>query len=153
MNMRTFPIVLLILLVASIFAGDVLSCCKGSTDAEQENNVSNELTYDGTDEVSTESDFDTSDVYQYVPPVIPAFVKNLMDNADWLTDTICVVNDKAYYIAYEDFCRTKLIYNEDRILISDPTLRVIPSLLVARLNSTSVSQTNVDWLTFLMRKV
>ena len=124
MNMRTIPIVLLILLITSFFAGDVLSCCKGSTAAEQEYNVCNVLTYDGTDEVATESDFNSRDVNQYVPPVIPAFVKDLMENADWLTDTICVVNDKAYYIAYEDFCRTKLIYNDDRILISDPTLRV-----------------------------
>lgn len=124
MNMRTFPIVLLVLLVASFFTGDVLSCCKDSPTAEQENKVCYELTYDGTDEVANQSDFDSSNVYQYVPLVIPAFVKNLMENADWLIDTICVVKDKTYYLAYEDFCRMKLIYDDNRILISDPTLRV-----------------------------
>lgn len=121
--MRTFPIALMILLVASIFAANVLSC-KDSPAREQMNNVCDEMTDDETDEMADESNFDSNDTYQYIPPVIPAFVKYLMEDADWSADTICVVNNKAYYFAYENYGRTLLIYNKDGILVEDPTLRV-----------------------------
>lgn len=53
---------------------------------------------------------------------IPPFIENLLDSAEWYADTICVVNDDAFYYAFETSCRTFVIFNKEKILIEDPTL-------------------------------
>ena len=75
------------------------------------------------DERDDEGDIDSSE-YQYEPPVIPSFVKNMLTDADWWADTVCVVDKKAYYTAYETYGRMRVLYNEDKVLVADPTLRV-----------------------------
>ena len=55
-------------------------------------------------------------------PLIPKFLVNYMDSTWWSTDTICVVNGKAYYRAYDEYGRTSAIYTLSELLCEDSTL-------------------------------
>lgn len=55
-------------------------------------------------------------------PPIPKFLTNYMDSTWWSADTICVVNGKAYYRAYDEYGRTSAIYTLSELLCEDPTL-------------------------------
>ena len=66
----------------------------------------------------------TDETDQYVQTLIPPFVNNLVEHADWYVDTICVANGKAYYIAYDIYSRTHIVIDDKRILAEDPTLRI-----------------------------
>lgn len=61
--------------------------------------------------------------YNYAVPVAPPFVQNLLDSAEWYPDTICVVDGKAFYFAYDIYNRTNVIYNNDELLLENPTLQ------------------------------
>ena len=65
---------------------------------------------------------DTEDTCDYTPPPIPAFVQNMLDSAEWEADTICVVDGRAFYRAYDDHYRTNVIYDEDKVFLEDPAL-------------------------------
>lgn len=71
-----------------------------------------------TDDIS--SDFDVTEEER----VVPSFVQELVEDASWWTDIVCVVDGKAYYFAFEDYGRMGVLYNEDRILAADPTLQI-----------------------------
>lgn len=58
----------------------------------------------------------------YTDPPIPTFVQNLLDSAEWCADTICVVDGKAFYRAFDERNRTTVIYGENGILLENPTL-------------------------------
>lgn len=58
----------------------------------------------------------------WVEPPIPKFLTNYMDSTMWSADTICVVNGKAYYRAYDEYGRTSAIYTLSELLCEDPTL-------------------------------
>ena len=58
----------------------------------------------------------------YTDPPIPTFVQNLLDSAEWCADTICVVDGKAFYRAFDIRNRTTVIYSENGILLENPTL-------------------------------
>lgn len=55
-------------------------------------------------------------------PPIPKFLTNYMDSTLWSANTICVVNGKAYYRAYDEYGRTSAIYTLSELLCEDPTL-------------------------------
>ena len=59
---------------------------------------------------------------EYTDPPIPTFVQNLLDSAEWCADTICVVDGKAFYRAFDIRNRTTVIYSENGILLENPTL-------------------------------
>lgn len=67
----------------------------------------------------------TDGTRQYAQTLIPSFVKDMLGHASWDADTICVVNGKAYYFAYESYSRTCIIFDDERILAEDPTLRIV----------------------------
>jgi len=62
--------------------------------------------------------------YPDVSPVIPSFVQNLMKYGEWSSEPICTIRGKVYCLAYDCYARTRVIYDSDRILLSDPILRV-----------------------------
>ncbi len=65
----------------------------------------------------------TKDIlHDYTDPPIPTFVQNLLDSAEWCADTICVVDGKAFYRAFDIRNRTTVIYSENGILLENPTL-------------------------------
>ena len=54
---------------------------------------------------------------------VPAFVEALLDSANWeLIKTIGQANNQTYRYTYDFYNRTSLIYNDDKILLEDPTL-------------------------------
>lgn len=55
---------------------------------------------------------------------IPDCVRHILPSANWCIDTICVANGKVYCSAYEDYTRTMLLYNEDKVLLENPTLEI-----------------------------
>ena len=65
---------------------------------------------------------DAEDTYDYTSPHIPPFVLNMLDSADWEADTICVVDGRAFYHAYDIHYRTSVIYDNKRVYLEDPTL-------------------------------
>lgn len=58
----------------------------------------------------------------YTDPPIPTFVQDILDSAEWCADTICVVDGKAFYRAFDERNRTTVIYGENGILLENPTL-------------------------------
>ena len=58
----------------------------------------------------------------YTDPPIPTFVQNLLVSAEWCADTICVVDGKAFYRAFDERNRTVVIYGDNGILLENPTL-------------------------------
>ncbi len=115
----------MLLMLVGIMCLDLASC-KGNNHTEIVFNDS--LDYDTclTEEQDDIEEYMDSIVYNYEPPAIPYFVKNMLVNANWWADTLCVVGNKAYYTAYEDYGRLFVLYNEDKILVADPTLKVYP---------------------------
>lgn len=67
---------------------------------------------------------DSCDIYHDEAPAIPAFVKNLIKDSEWYADTLCAVNGKNYFIAREGCCSTALIYDNEKVFIEDPSLRI-----------------------------
>lgn len=126
--MRTMRILALLVILLMLFdvMGIYLLSCKVNNRTETE--LKDSLYYDTclTEEPDGVEDYSDSSVYNYEPPVIPYFVKNLLANANWWADTLCVVDNKAYYTAYEDYGRLFVLYNEDKILVADPALKVYP---------------------------
>lgn len=74
------------------------------------------------DSVTPQDDDDEPTFFWEEPPV-PDFLSNYADSTSWLIDTICVVNNKAYYYASDEYGKTAFIYSLDEPLCQDPSLR------------------------------
>lgn len=68
------------------------------------------------------TDQETEGTYGYTSPPIPTFVQNMLDSADWVADTICVVDGRAFYRGYDIHYRTNVIYDDKEVYLEDPTL-------------------------------
>ena len=122
--MRSLVIVLVVLLAGGIFSISPTSC-NGNSQPATDITEDDTLVYeDIAEDIEEESVIDSE--FHWEPPIIPTFVKRLFSGADWSADTICVVDGKAYYMAYDDNGRTNVLYNKDRILVADPTLSILP---------------------------
>lgn len=77
-----------------------------------------------TEESSTPMDSKNNEEEQiYESSKVPPFVEALLDSAEWeISRTITKVNNQTYHYAYDFHNRTSLIYNNERILVEDPTL-------------------------------
>ena len=115
-KMIIIPLACMALLIGACIIVNPVSCHGDHSDLAFSND---EIFVD-----EAETDTDSNDTFQYVPPVIPAFVQNLIEDAEWSAETICVAKGKAYYFAYEELGRTLLIYDDEKILVADPTLQV-----------------------------
>lgn len=124
-QMRLLPMFMALLLICGILGISLVSC-KGANhagdNAESLANAAQVESEEAMEEI--DEDGDTADVYEYVPPVIPSFIKEKFGNTDWCVDTICVVGNKVFYMAYSDYGNSSVIYNEDRIFTYDPTLTI-----------------------------
>lgn len=58
----------------------------------------------------------------WVSPPIPKFLAKYYGKAEVYADTICVVDEKAYYFGYDDHYRTAVIYTLDEVLCENPVL-------------------------------
>ena len=76
------------------------------------------------DSVTDRESEDSCDICHDESPAIPMFVKNLVKGGEWYADTICAVKGKTYFIAREGSCSTAVIYDDERVYIEDPTLRI-----------------------------
>lgn len=123
--MRSLVIVLALLLIGGIFSISLTSC-NGSSQLAADNTEEETLAYEEVADDVEDDDSVTNNECHWEPPVIPSFVKKLLPNADWNADTICVVGSKAYYFAYAGNCQKNVIYSKDRILVTDPTLSILP---------------------------
>lgn len=88
------------------------------------------------------------DVYSWVSPPIPKFLKKYYGKADISADTICVIDDKAYYFGYDDRYRNTVIYTMDKMLCEIPTLTydsVSPSSKTKFVVSTAFKSLTVDF--------
>ena len=75
-----------------------------------------------TDKKSEEEEDYYSDTYDDDSPTVPSFVKNLRKDFSWSLDTLCVAKNKVFFRA---FCETTYaIFDDEKIWIEDPTLRV-----------------------------
>lgn len=131
-GMRLLPAILMLLLIVGVCATSLQDCFASDPDTGNEENVSENL-YSyiadmGEDEADDESDAESNDdteyVSSYVPVPIPAFVNHLLDYADWWADTVCVVNGTAYYWGYETYCRSNVLFNKNKVLLTAPVLRI-----------------------------
>ena len=131
-GMRLLPVILMLLLIGSVCAISLQDCFASHTDngngKDETENVYSYITDtdndDADDESDTESDDDTEYVSSYVPVPIPTFVNCLLDYADWWADTISVANGTAYYWGYENFCRSNVLFNQNKVLVAAPVLHV-----------------------------
>lgn len=131
-EMRLLPVILMLLLIGSVCAISLQDCFASHTDnGNEKDETENVYSYiadtdngEADDENNTESDDDTEYVSSYVPVPIPTFVNRLLDYADWWADTISVVNGTAYYWGYENFCRSNVLFNQNKVLVAAPVLHV-----------------------------
>lgn len=131
-GMRILPAILMLLLIGSVCVISLQDCFASHTDTGNEKNeIENVHSYntdidddEADDESDTESDDDTEYVSSYVPVPIPTFVNRLLDYADWWADTISVVNGTAYFGGYENFCRSNVLFNQNKVLVAAPILHV-----------------------------
>ena len=124
-QMRLLPILMILLMIGGIFGLDFVSCkgTKHTGDNTESLADANEVESEETETVY-EEDADTTEVYEYVPPVIPSFIKDKFGDDYWWADTICVVGNKAFLVARSEYGKPSVIYNEDRIITYDPTLTI-----------------------------
>ena len=135
--MKSLVIVLVVLLIGGIFSTRPTSC-NGNSQPANDYAVEDTLVYDKVaEDVEDEENVIDSEKH-WEPPIIPSFVKKLYSGADWSADTICVVDGKAYYMAYDGNGRINVLYNKDRILVADPTLSILPYDMDKRLYHASV---------------
>lgn len=124
-DMRVLAVFMLLLLLGGIFSLTP-SACKGNQPVTEQD-TEDSVVYDAATE-SEENEYNEEDSisieYYRVSPVVPQFVRKLNLNGDWSADTICVVEGKAFYLAYDN-CM-KAVYSEDGILSANPTLSVLP---------------------------
>ena len=120
-RMRYLPIAFVAFLVISFLMTTDMTC-QGCGDDEP---CEDTLVIEGAeDTVEVEAD-DTCYSYSYYePPVVPSFVKKLIKDSEWSAETICVVNDKAYFLARDGFYRTFVIYDDKRVLAENPALSI-----------------------------
>ena len=122
---RVLAVLMLMLLLGGVF-GLTPSACKGNQPVTEQD-TEDSVVYDAATEYE-ENEYDEEDSisneYSWESPDIPQFVRRLNPNGDWSADTLCVVNDKAFYLAYDNFINA--VYSEDGILAADPTLSVLP---------------------------
>jgi hypothetical protein len=123
-RMRIAAVVMMALVFACIVAGNIKSCEWGEESDEVP--ICDVLDYDeeilGTESVDTIIEY--VGTYHYEPPVIPSFVEDLLEYAEWGAETICVTNGKAYMLASETYGRLRVIYDDKRVLVADPALFV-----------------------------
>lgn len=129
-GMRLLPAILMLLLIGCVCVICLQDCFASHTDKGNEKNETENVHSYNTDidndddESDTESDDDTEYVSSYVPVPIPTFVNCLLDYADWWADTISVVNGTAYYWGYENYCRSNVLFNQNKVLVAAPVLHV-----------------------------
>ena len=131
-GMRLLPAILVLLLIGSVCAISLQNCFASHSDNGNEKyeteNVHSYITDtdedEADDESDTESDDDTEYVSSYVPVPIPSFVNRLFDDTDWWADTFCVANGTAYYWGYENYCRSNVLFNQNKVLVAAPVLYI-----------------------------
>lgn len=122
-QMRLLPMFTVLLMMCGII-GMFFVSCKGANHAGDNAESLANADQIEPEETEYEEDIDTNNVYEYVSPVIPAFIKDKFGDTEWWADTICVVGNKAFYMAYSEYGNTSVIYNEDRLFTYDPTLTI-----------------------------
>lgn len=127
-DMRVLTMFMLLLLFGGI-TGVCPSGCKGDKHSSTVQDTEDSIVYDMEtkyEENGCKEDDDEfiSSESHWQSPVVPQFVRKLNPNGDWSADTICVIDGKAFYLAYDNCMNT--VYSEDGILATDPTLIVLP---------------------------
>ena len=124
-DMRVLAVFILMLLFGGVF-GLTPSACKGNQPVTEQD-TEDSAVYDAATEYE-KNEYDEEDSisneYSWESPAIPQFVRRLNPNGDWSADTICVVNGKAFFLAYDNCMNA--VYSEDGVLAADPTLSVLP---------------------------
>ena len=124
-DMRVLAVFMLMLLLGGVF-GLTPSACKGNQPVTEQDTEDSAVYDAATDYEENEYDEEDSisNEYSWESPAIPQFVRRLNSNGDWSADTICVVNGKAFYRAYDN-CMSA-VYSEDGVLAAGPSLSVLP---------------------------
>ena len=124
-NMRVLAVFMLMLLLGGVL-GLTPPACKDNQSVTKQD-TGDFVVYDAATEYE-ENEYGEEDGisngYSCESPAIPQFVRRLSPNGDWSADTICVVNGKAFYLAYHNCMNA--VYSEDGVLAADPTLSVLP---------------------------
>ena len=124
-DMRVLAVFMLMLLLGGVL-GLTPSACKGNQPVTEQD-TEDSAVYDAATEYE-KNEYDEEDSisneYSWESPAIPQFVRRLNPNGDWSADTICVVNGKAFFLAYDNCMNA--VYSEDGVLAADPTLSVLP---------------------------
>lgn len=123
--MRLLAFFMVMLMIVGIM-GTNLASCRMSYSMEENSSDSSDHEKCLTEEKGKEGDADSNSMCDSEPTAIPSFVKKVLVDADWLEGTVCVIGGKTYYRAYENYERMQVLYNEDKILVADPTLRIEP---------------------------
>lgn len=114
---KLLPIGIGALLVAILIISKTLSNKYYLTGLQDDNKVK-------CDSITDRESEDSCDICHDESPAIPMFVKNLVKGGEWYADTICAVKGKTYFIAREGCSSTAIIYDDERVYIEDPTLRI-----------------------------
>lgn len=101
-----------------------MASCKGANRTEKQSADSLVSVICPTGELGDGESTNTSDADENGNPTIPSFVKDKLGVEYIWADTICVVGDKAFYVAYSDHGNPSAIYDEDRIFTYNSSLQI-----------------------------
>lgn len=118
-RIKVLPLAVTLIVVAVLLAYYLIYV--PNEKASNECNVAN--TSDCPDSCYTASlqECSTSDEEQ-APAPLPGFLKKVAYVDSWYATTLCVVNGRGYYYAYNDYGRSRVIYTTAEVLCEDPTL-------------------------------
>lgn len=118
-RIKVLPLAVTLIVVAVLLAYYLIYV--PNEKASNESNVVN--TSDCPDSCYTASlqECSTSDEEQ-APAPLPGFLKKVAYVDSWYATTLCVVNGRGYYYAYNDYGMSRVIYTTAEVLCEDPTL-------------------------------
>ena len=122
--MRLLPVLVILLIVCCLWASKIeFNQSPASEDSVEgvEEDAWNASLYN---EENGRFDAESTGGAEWEEPVIPASVQRLLKYPDWSADTICVVDGNAFYLANDLYYRTRVIYDKDRVIAMNPTLRI-----------------------------
>lgn len=84
-------------------------------------NIATAIDYPDSCDTAKIQEDSISDVEQTSAP-LPEFLNKVANVDSWYATTLCVINGRGYYYAYNDYGRSRVIYTTDEVLCEDPTL-------------------------------
>ena len=134
-TMRILLLVLMLLIIGGIGNFTLTKCShdkEEQTDGQMADSTDSETDADALEALldsllsDDDADGDTTEYSTEEEVAVPAFVKRWLGGIDCWAETICSAGGQTYFRAYADNNITQLIYDNHRVIVAGPLLKVTP---------------------------